>query len=1020
MKKYFLLLLGFLPLLTYAQWQKRIPPGGSVTELVEIKGRFFTICASKLYESTNYGQSWHPAGLDKPGYAMEQLRTDADTLYVAGTAGLTAGIFRSTDLGATWQELPSPYIWLYGHELVAVNQGALYFREDHTLSELKPGATQWVALHTIGTNEYAHLAFGGDYLFIASTHYLYRYHRPSQQWEIISSPPATEVFFWGGHLLVFGGPDVLLSDDLGDTWTTANGIPEFHQLIESDGQLYAVNNIYGKIFQSENLLDWSPLFANSNLYPNKVAVDGEVMIAVGSGRLLRSTDRGEHWTVNNSGLPNGIGTPWTTKNHMPTYLQLGASLSPDGGKSWFAPVVNGGLTGIYVEDKGKILTVSYQNNSWVILQSDLAMQDWQWVSDMPTPVSGDFFIKTGDKLVYNSNKILVSSDGGATWVEEGALPAFGDLRYSHKGSLIDAGVNGGLSLSPDFGHTWQDIAPAGSGNYYKVVSAGDNLFAWHDFYLFVSTDFGQSWENLTNLLPSPGIGNWAFTARGDSLFIAKKDTVFFSPNLGQSWVNITSNLSLPSCDALTIFQGELIAMSTNGAVWAMPLSAINRALVNGVVFHDLNNNGIRDIGEEGIENLMVRNSTKDAFAFTDTAGVFHLLTRLAGDSAVVVVPWAYAISTPEAQSAIPGAPELFFGIYFEPGAKDLCIAATATSAFVPGFEAKVILTVKNPGPTTQDASVTLLLDQKVDFLNSNPAPVSVNGNTVQWLIPNLEPFQTATIEVTCYTPPDVAAGTSLISSMSVGPLDDDANPNNNFDRLNIVVRSSFDPNDKVAHTGDRFTPDQYAAGEPIKYTIRFQNTGNYPAQFVRIVDTLDAQFDIASFALLANSHPVSVSIEGENKLVFFFDMIHLPDSSADEAGSHGFVTYSLKPRPGLPLGSVFRNTAHIFFDYNLPVHTNTVVTTLALPLRVQEAFGRPVLLWPNPTSGELSIRLPSDNDSPDALQIFDLCGRACKTEYLRLENNCARFSIEDLPPGVYFIKCLKNGETVGVAKVVKQ
>ena len=1016
MKKYFLLLLGFLPLLTYAQWQKRIPPGGPATDLVQIKGQFFTIRGGILYESTNYGQSWHPAGLDKPGYVMEQLRTDADTLYVAGAAGLTAGIFRSTDLGKTWQELPSPYIWLYGHELVAANRGALYYREYATFLELKPGATKWDTIATFVVGDGIKLAFSQEYIFIGTWHGIYRYDRLTQTLEGLNNTPSYDIFFWEGNLL----SGTLLSTDLGLTWNSISNFTGMSYIDEEDGVLYGVSG--EDIWRSENLFDWSLVAQiNSPFNPIKLAVSGKVMIAVASfGQLLRSTDLGEHWTVNNSGLPNTLSSPWFTKNHMPSYLQLDASLSPDGGKSWFAPVVNGGLTGIYVEDKGKVLTVSYQNNSWVILQSDLAMQDWQWVSDMPTPVSGDFFIKTGDKLVYNSNKILVSSDGGATWVEEGTLPAFGDLRYSHKGSLIDAGVNGGLSLSPDFGHTWQDIAPAGSGNYYKVVSAGDNLFAWHDFYLFVSTDFGQSWENLTNLLPSPGIGNWAFTARGDSLFIAKKDTVFFSPNLGQSWVNITSNLSLPSCDALTIFQGELIAMSTNGAVWAMPLSAINRALVDGVVFHDLNNNGVRDIGEEGIENLMVRNSTKDAFAFTDTAGVFHLLTRLAGDSAVVVVPWAYAISTPEAQSAIPGGPELFFGIYFEPGAKDLCIAATATSAFVPGFEAKVILTVKNPGPTTQDASVTLLLDQKVDFLNSNPAPVSVNVNTVQWLIPNLEPFQTVTIEVTCYTPPDVAAGTSLISSMSVGPLDDDANPNNNFDRLNIVVRSSFDPNDKVAHTGDRFTPDQYAAGEPIKYTIRFQNTGNYPAQFVRIVDTLDAQFDITSFALLANSHPVSVSIEGENKLVFFFDMIHLPDSSADEAGSHGFVTYSLKPRPGLPLGSVFRNTAHIFFDYNLPVHTNTVVTTLALPLRVQEAFGRPVLLWPNPTSGELSIRLPSDNDSPDALQIFDLCGRACKTEYLRLENNCARFSIEDLPPGVYFVKCLKNSETVGVAKVVKQ
>ncbi|MEO6037563.1 MAG: T9SS type A sorting domain-containing protein, partial [Saprospiraceae bacterium] len=252
-----------------------------------------------------------------------------------------------------------------------------------------------------------------------------------------------------------------------------------------------------------------------------------------------------------------------------------------------------------------------------------------------------------------------------------------------------------------------------------------------------------------------------------------------------------------------------------------------------------------------------------------------------------------------------------------------------------------------------------------------------------------------------------------------GPFEGDANPANNADRLHLVVRSSFDPNDKSAHTGDLFTTDQYAAGEPLKYTVRFQNTGTYPAQFVRIVDTLDAKFDLTSFSLLASSHPVQVSIEGENRLVFLFDMIHLPDSSADEAGSHGFVTYSLKPRPGLPVGAIFRNTAHIFFDYNLPVRTNTVMTILSLPVGVHEAIGRPVSLWPNPTSGELHLRLPGGG-SVDALQIFDLWGRLVKTAYPAAGEEPPSCSIAELPPGVYFVKCRQNGGTTGVAKVVKQ
>lgn len=1021
MNKFIVFLFCLSPLFAQAQWQKRIPPGGSSTELVEIKGTFFTIHGTTLYESTNYGQSWQPSGLNKPAYTLEQLRTDEDTLYVSGAAGLTAGIFRSIDLGKTWQEMPSPYIWLYGHILMGAYQGTLYFRESFTLMELKPGATSWETFHTFGSNEYPNLAFGGDYVFVNNPNYLLRYHRPSQLWEVISNTPSTDIFFSRGQLLVFGGPDVLLSDDFGASWETANTIPHLTQLVDEGSLLYAVNYPYGQILQSENLLDWSPAFANSNLYPKKVAVTGNVMLALSdAGQILRSSDLGAYWTVNNSGLPGSIDSPWFAKNHMASYLQLGASLTSDGGKNWFIPLVNGGITGSYVEDNGKILTVSYQNGSYVILKSDLTMKDWQWVSNVPTPVGGDHFSKAGNKLIYNSAKVLVSSDGGVTWVEEGALIEYGGFGYSHKESLIVAGVNGGLSLSPDFGHTWQNIAPAGSGNYYKVVSTGENLFVWHDYLLYVSKDAGQNWQNLTNLVPSPDIGYWAFTASGDSLFVAKKDSVFFSPNLGQSWVNITGDLNLPYCNVLKIFQGELITMTVDGEVRALPLSSIQRAAVRGVVYRDLNNDGIRDIGEKGIENMIVRNAANDAFAISDTAGVFQLLAKLSGDSAVAVLPWSYATSTPKSQLVVPSGSDVSFGIYFDPGVKDLCIAVTAATAFVPGFETKVLLTVKNLGPTTQDAVVQLRIDHDLAFLGSALAPDSVIGNKVAWTIPNLEPFKSATIELTCYLPPSVAAGTSLTFSATVGALDGDANPGNNSDRLITLVRSSFDPNDKTAHTGEQITTDQYAEGEPLKYTVRFQNTGTYPAQFVRIVDTIEAKFDISTFSLLASSHPVSVSIEGGNRLVFFFDRIQLPDSTADEAGSHGFVTFSLKPKPGLQIGAIFRNTAHIYFDYNLPVRTNTATTTLTMPVRVQEVNEPMVSVWPNPTSGELTVQLPVGRGMMDAVQVFDLWGRVVTAEYLMIEYSSFKVSIAALPPGVYFLKCLKNGKVMGSAKVVKQ
>ncbi|MCI4667866.1 MAG: T9SS type A sorting domain-containing protein, partial [Bacteroidia bacterium] len=64
---------------------------------------------------------------------------------------------------------------------------------------------------------------------------------------------------------------------------------------------------------------------------------------------------------------------------------------------------------------------------------------------------------------------------------------------------------------------------------------------------------------------------------------------------------------------------------------------------------------------------------------------------------------------------------------------------------------------------------------------------------------------------------------------------------------------------------------------------------------------------------------------------FRFDPIFLPDSTTDLEGSNGFVKFGIQMMPGLPLGSTIENKAAIYFDFNAPIITNTVVHTLAEP-----------------------------------------------------------------------------------------
>jgi len=114
----------------------------------------------------------------------------------------------------------------------------------------------------------------------------------------------------------------------------------------------------------------------------------------------------------------------------------------------------------------------------------------------------------------------------------------------------------------------------------------------------------------------------------------------------------------------------------------------------------------------------------------------------------------------------------------------------------------------------------------------------------------------------------------------------------------------------------------------LNFTVNFQNTGNDTAFTVIILDTLDSDLDLSTFEITGSSDPMSVQMDANGALQFTFDNILLPDSNIDEPGSHGFVNYRISPQAGLPDPTQITNTAHIFFDANPAVVTNTSLSTL--------------------------------------------------------------------------------------------
>jgi fimbrial isopeptide formation D2 family protein len=186
--------------------------------------------------------------------------------------------------------------------------------------------------------------------------------------------------------------------------------------------------------------------------------------------------------------------------------------------------------------------------------------------------------------------------------------------------------------------------------------------------------------------------------------------------------------------------------------------------------------------------------------------------------------------------------------------------------------------------------------------------------------------------------------------------------------------ASYDPNIKTVYPAGEGAQGEVAPNTTFTYTVHFQNTGNYPATNIYILDTLDTDLDISTLEILSSTHTMNPIFFGGNKVKFDFPNINLIDSTTNEPLSHGSVTYRIKAKTGLANGTEIKNTAHIYFDYNAAVVTNTTLNTINISLNVNETISEiENTIYPNPVSDMVNI---SFNENVNGLlQVRDITGR---------------------------------------------
>lgn len=324
--------------------------------------------------------------------------------------------------------------------------------------------------------------------------------------------------------------------------------------------------------------------------------------------------------------------------------------------------------------------------------------------------------------------------------------------------------------------------------------------------------------------------------------------------------------------------------------------------------------------------------------------------------------------------------------------------------------------VNNMGCDAASGTLQLVLDSRVTYLPSmsyNP-PSNIVGDTLYWDYVNLTNLTNSgywnSFFSGIYLVPDnsVNIGDTLCFAISSTILSNDINASNNAQQLCLAVVNSYDPNAKSAVPAAGLIP---ATTETITYTIQFQNTGNAPAIDVILIDTLDTRLDINTFRVLGSSHSMQPEWADSRVLRFSFMGINLPDSMTNEPESHGYVTYQIDLEPNLAYGTSIYNTAHIYFDNNPAIVTNTTEHIIDTPTDVQTTAANEYRIYPNPTRDIVYLHSEALGA---AYRLTDLWGRTVQTG--TISEAITSFDLRELPAGMYILQWSDAAKAVKIVK----
>jgi uncharacterized repeat protein (TIGR01451 family) len=527
-----------------------------------------------------------------------------------------------------------------------------------------------------------------------------------------------------------------------------------------------------------------------------------------------------------------------------------------------------------------------------------------------------------------------------------------------------------------------------------------------NFQILPVVGLNDSDTTITTINDMIGVGNVIVAITDKSLY--------FSTDKGLHWWPFQTGLP----DNVLLY-GRSIALNNDIIYAALIRQGLWQRKVDvgsssGVVYRDENQNNIQEASELPMPNTKVLGVLSNNLTLTDSTGRYDLIFDLSKDTVRVLAPSIYNTIQPSFKLVNGIQQNNDFGIGFQPDITDLSINLTNTTVLRPGFENDLILHLKNVGTSVSKAVVGLRLPADVQFLSSVPQPTLVLGDSLIWNTDSISVLGNKEIMVHIQLASTTPISTILTFNSSIQPESIDFRSIDNNFVLKTTVLGSYDPNDKQVLPRGHITPVEVAAGVSLRYTIRFQNTGNYLAERVRLIDTLDTNLDLSTISVIGASHSFTWQVRDGHILEILFDHIKLLGASENETESHGFFSYTIAPKKSVTIGITLLNQAAIYFDYNSPIFTNTTISPISFESAVSNPSNNSLVLsvYPNPTTMMSIVNAPSIggkmaiyNAKGVLLQFWPTCSEQIEINTTGLTN------------GVYFLRWEKDNEYV-ITKIV--